>query len=83
MTKKQLEDILRYSHPRELYVVDWKNRLVVLRCPFKVMVREDIGKLKRHEIVSVDQVKVTMELITVYVVEGQAYFYYHFEILVQ
>lgn len=81
MTRAELAEILKYSHPKELYIIDWKNRLVVLRCPFKVMVKKDIGYLKKHEIVKVDSVKVTLELITVYVVEEQLYFYYHFEIL--
>ena len=83
MTKKQLEDILRYSHPKELYVVDWKNKFVVLKCPFKVMAKNNVGQINRCEIVKVDEIKVTMKLITVYVIEGQAYFYYHFDILME
>lgn len=81
MTKSELEEILRYSHPKQLYIVDWKNRLVVLKCPFKVLVKRSVGQLKKRDIVEVDQVKVTMELITVYVIGNQVYFYYYFEIL--
>jgi|TARA_R110002020_G_scaffold103640_3_gene242856 hypothetical protein len=81
MNKQQLADILRYSHPRELFIVDWKNRLVVLKCPFKVMAKVSVGRINKSEIVEVDEIKVTMRLITVYVIEGQAYFFYHFDIL--
>ena len=81
MNKQQLAEILKYSHPKELYIVDWENKLVVLKCPFKVMAKDSVGQIKRNEIVEVDEIKVTMKLITVFVIVGQAYFYYHFEII--
>jgi len=82
MCEKQLTEQLKYSRPEELYVVDWRNQLLLLRCPFKAAVKHDIGKLKAKEIVYIDEVKVTLELITVFVVKKKAYFFYHFEILV-
>ena len=82
MNKKQLAELLKYSHPRKLYVVDWNNSLVLLVCPFKALVKWKIGDLKAKEIVLVDEIKVTLELITVFVVKRKAYFFYHFEILV-
>lgn len=82
MNKKELADLLKYSHPRKLYVVDWQNSLIILHCPFKARVKSDIGNLKAKEVVSVEEIKVTLELITVYVVKKKAYFFYHFEILV-
>tara|TARA_B100001146_G_scaffold225178_2_gene247304 strand:+ start:24618 stop:24869 length:252 start_codon:yes stop_codon:yes gene_type:complete len=80
MNKQQLADILKYSHPKELYIVDWENKLVVLTCPFKVIAKGNVGRINKSEIVEVDEIKVTMRLTTVYVIEGQAYFYYHFDI---
>ena len=82
MNEKLLAELLKYSHPKELYVVDWRNKLVVLVCPIKAAVKHDIGTLKAKEIVYIDEVKVTLELITVFVVKRNAYFYYHFEIIV-
>jgi len=81
MDQKELAEILKYSHPERLYVVDWRNSLIVLICPFKAIVKDDIGVLKKLEVVFIDEVKVTLELVTVFVVEGKGYFYYHFEIL--
>ncbi len=81
MNKQQLAEILKYSHPKELYIVDLENKLIVLKCPFKVVAKNNVGQVKRNEIVEVDEIKVTMKLITVYLIEGQAYFYYHFEIM--
>lgn len=83
MNMEQLAEILKYSHPKILYVVDWRNSLVVLRCPFKAIVKDDVGSLRAKQIIEVDEVKVTMELVTVFVVNNKAYFYYHFEILIK
>ena len=82
MNEKHIARILKYSDPKSLYVVDWRNKLLLLRCPIKALVKEDIGHLKARELVFIDEIKVTMELITVFVVKNRAYFYYHFEILV-
>lgn len=82
MNKRELAKLLKYSHPKQLYVVDWKDALRLLNCPFKVVVKDDIGELVKGELVEVDEVKITTELITVFIVQNQAYYFWHFEILV-
>lgn len=82
MTKKELAELLKYSSPREIYVITWNNILKRIICPFKVRVLQDVGLLKREQIVLVSEVKVTTELKTVYMINGQAYYYYHFDVLV-
>ena len=82
MNKKQIAYILKYSHPKQLYVVTYKNILLRLDCPFKVIVKEDIGRLKRNQIVEVVEVKITSDVVTVFIINGSAFFYYHFDILV-
>ena len=82
MDEKQLADLLRYASPKELYVVDYNNKLKLLICPFEVLVKYDIDSLKRHQIVLVDEVKITLELISVFIINGRGYYYYHFEIMV-
>jgi hypothetical protein len=81
MTDKQLAEILKYSSPYELYIVTWNNLLKLLFTPFKVLVINDVGGFKKGTVVWVQQVKVTMELKTVYIINGRAYYYYYFEIL--
>ncbi|NRB58319.1 MAG: hypothetical protein HRU50_00085 [Winogradskyella sp.] len=81
MSDKQLAELLKYCNPRILYVVTLNNILKQLFCPFEVRVIQDVGELERDQIVNVDLVKITYELTTVYIVKGKAYFYYHFEIL--
>jgi hypothetical protein len=82
MTKKELAELLKYSSPKELWVITWNNILKRIFCPFKVKVLQDVGLLKRGQIVLVSEVRVTLELKTVYIINNEAYYYYHFEILV-
>ena len=82
MTKKDLAELLKYSSPREIYVITWNNILKRLFCPFRVKVLQDIGALKKGQTVLVQEVKVTLELKTVYIINNEAYYYHHFDILV-
>lgn len=82
MNKNQLAEILKYCSPKVLYVVSWNNLLKRILCPFKVRVLNPVGKLKMGEVFWVEEVKVTMELKTIYIINGQAYYYYHFDIII-
>jgi hypothetical protein len=81
MTKKELAELLKYSSPREIYVITHYNVLKRVFCPFRVTVLQEIGALKKGQIVLVQEIKVTYELKTVYIINNDAYFYYHFDIL--
>jgi hypothetical protein len=80
MTRSQLSELLKYSSPREIYVITHYGVLIRLFCPFKVKVLQDIGTLKSGQIVLVQEIKVTIELKTVYIIDNDAYYYYHFNI---
>lgn len=82
MTKKELAELLKYSSPREIYVITWNNILKRLFCPFEVQVLQDIGTLKTGQFVFVEEIKVTIELKTVFIIDTKAYYYYHFEIVI-
>lgn len=81
MNERQLAELLKYSSPNELYIVTWNNLLKLLFTPFKVIVMDDLEELAKGQVVWVQEVKVTKELKTVYIIKGRAYYYYHFEIL--
>lgn len=82
MTRSQLYELLKYSSPKEIYVITWNNILKRLFCPFRVKVLHDIGPLKKGQTVLVQEVKVTLELKTVYIINNEAYYYHQFDILV-
>lgn len=81
MTRSQLSELLKHSSPRELYVITHYGVLKRLFCPIKVQVLRDIGILKSGQIVFADEIKVTLELQTVYIINNDAYYYYHFNIM--
>ena len=81
MTKRELAELLKYSSPREIYVITHYNVLKRVFCPFPVTVLQEIGVLKRGQIVLVDEIKVTLELKTVYIIDNDAYYYHHFNLL--
>ena len=81
MTKKELAELLKYSSPREIYIVTHYGVLKRIFCPFKVKVLQEVGSLKVGQIVVVDEIKVTSELMTVFVIQNQAFYYYYFDIL--
>ena len=83
MNKQELAEQLKYSSSECLYIITYNNILKQLFIPFKVSVLANIGALNKGQIVWVEQVKVTMELKTVFVIEGSAYYYYHFDILIE
>jgi len=82
MDKRELAEQLKYSSSEWVFVVTWNNLLRQLFCPFRALVIGEIGTLSKGQIVWIQQVKVTMDLKTVFVIDGSAYYYYHFDILI-
>ncbi|WP_417876102.1 hypothetical protein [Winogradskyella sediminis] len=80
MSDEELAEILKYSSSKELYIVTWNNLLRLLFCPFEVTVIHNVGVLISGQKAMVEEVKVTHDLQTVYVIKSIAYYYYHFEI---
>jgi len=83
MDRQNLAEQLKYSSNDCLLIVTWDNQLKKLNTPFKVLVLNAVGSLNMGEIVSVNQVKVTKKLIIVFVIDGCAFYYYHFDIIVE
>ena len=82
MTKKELAEVLKYTSPNIIYVVTWNNVLKKVFCPFKVMVLQDIGDLKKGDVVLVEAVKVDLSLKTIFMIDNQAYYYHNFHIII-
>jgi hypothetical protein len=81
MNDDELAELLKYISPFEIYIVNGENELECIKCPFKVSVKYNIGTLVKDEIVLVDKVKITKDLISVYVIRNQSYYCYHFVIV--
>ncbi len=82
MTEKELVELLNYSFPKEIYIISHYGMLIRLFCPFKVKALVAIKKIEKGNIVFVDEIKVTLELKTVYIINKEPYYYYYFEIII-
>jgi len=82
MNEKELLDLLKFSNPKELWIITYNNLLKRLFCPFKVLVLTDTGFLKKGQVVWVDAIKITRELKTVYIIKDTAFYYHYFDIIV-
>jgi hypothetical protein len=57
------------------------GQLQRLRCPFEVMVIQDVGELYRGLICLVSAVKIDLSLIDVYIIKDKAYYFFNFRVL--
>lgn len=78
MNDRIIADLMKYSSPYEIYIVNKNGRIECLRCPFLVVVKYDIGELVENEKLEVVKVKLTYQLITVFIIRNQAYYFFHF-----
>ncbi len=82
MNDKQMAKLLKYASPYSILVVTYHDKVMELKCPFRVELKHDIGDLIKGEIVIVDLVKMSTNLKTVFIVDNEAYYFYHFNILI-
>tara|TARA_Y100000815_G_C13179821_1_gene438884 strand:- start:300 stop:557 length:258 start_codon:yes stop_codon:yes gene_type:complete len=81
MKTEEIADLFKFCSPNSILVMTWYNKLKELYCPFSVQAKTNIGSISQKEIKVVDAVKLSGNGVTVYVIDKQAYYYYHFDIL--
>lgn len=82
MTKKELAELLKYSSPQEIYVITHYNVLKRIFCPFQVLILQEIGELEKGQVALVTEVKVTLGIKTVFIINNEAYYYSYFDIII-
>jgi hypothetical protein len=78
---KYIEEISNYCDPFSILVIVEAGRLLRIYCPFTVLTIESVGNYIKGDIVHVQAVKITPGLMNVYIIEGKAYHFYFFRIL--
>lgn len=78
---KIIAELNNYCEPNSLLVIDKDGKLRRLYCPFKVITLCTFHIYSSNVTLQVSAVKITLELLLVYVVEGVAYPYYLFKIV--
>jgi hypothetical protein len=73
--------LLKYSNPFSILVVTNEDKLIELKCPFKVEVIMNVRNMMASQIKDVTQVKLSTNNKLVYIIEDKPYYYYYFTIL--
>jgi len=76
--KKYIDEIFKYCDMYSILVINSEGRLERVYCPFQVEVIKDISKFREGQIKAVDMVKMSMELVEVYIIESKGYYWFNF-----
>lgn len=79
--KKYINDIFKHCSIDSILIINRIGHLERLYCPFYVLVVVDVHTLKKGSVKAVKAVKMSIELIDVYVIESKAYYHYNFRLL--
>jgi len=81
--EKYLQELLRWISSDSLLVIDRSGNLRRIYCPFKVISLVNFPAITRGEKVSVDAIKLTVEVKEVYIIRGTAYYIAYFMITLE
>jgi hypothetical protein len=76
--KKYIEEIFRLCKTDSILIINKWGMLERRLCPFLVIVIKDVPPLNGGDVVWVAAVRMSLELIDVYIVQNKAYNYYNF-----
>ena len=82
-SKQYLHEFSKYVDPRSILVIDPKGRLRRIYCPFPVIVLVKVYQFEKGDILTVETVKVTVELKDIFIIDGKAYFIKYFVIIAE
>jgi len=77
---KILEEIRKYCDPYSILVIA-DRKLIRIRCPFRVRVRLEFASWNEGDYVTVEKIMITRDLHMVYIIDGNGYHFYLFQIL--
>ena len=84
MSKEEyLQELLKWVSSDSLLVIDDKGNIRRLYCPFKVICLVNFPAITKGEKVSVDAIKLTVEVREVYIIKGTAYYIAYFLITLE
>lgn len=75
-----IADINRHCKPNSILIIDAKGTLRRLNCPFKVIVIASVHQFRSNDVVDVVAVRLSSELLLLYVIRQTAYPYFLFQI---
>jgi hypothetical protein len=84
MSKEEyLKELLKWISSDSILVIDKKGDLRRIYCPFKVICLVNFPTITKGEKLSVDAIKLTVEVKEVYIIKGTAYYIAYFMITLE
>jgi len=78
-----LRELLNWVSSDSLLVIDKKGLLRRIYCPFWAICLVDFPEIKKGEEVSVDAIKLTIEVKEVFIIKGTVYYIIYFKIILE
>ena len=81
--EKYLQELLKWISSDTLLVIDGKGDIRRIWCPFKVICLVNFPDINKGQKVSVEAIKLTVEIKEVYIIRGTAYHIVYFMITLE
>jgi hypothetical protein len=78
---KYIEEIFKICKTDSILIINSKGEFERINCPFLVRVIIPVPPLIEGDVESVTAVKLSIELIDVYIIRGRAYYFFNFSII--
>ena len=78
--EKMLEEIRKYCDPYSILVIAGR-KLIRVRCPFRVRVLVDFAGWEAGDVTYVERIMITRDLQMVYIIGGNGFHFFLFQIL--
>jgi hypothetical protein len=76
--KKYIEEIFKYCKTNSILVINSEGHLERVRCPFMVLVIQDVFPLIQGDKKVVNAVKIGPKLVDLYIIEEKAFYHFNF-----
>jgi hypothetical protein len=76
-----IEEIFKYCRTDSFMVINERNQLEEVFCPFAVVVIQPVGELMKGAICIVSEIKMDLNLLDVYIIRNKGYYYFNFKLV--
>ena len=81
--EEYIQELLKWVSSDSLLVIDGSGKLRRIYCTFRVICLVTFPKIEQGEKVSVDAIKLTIEIKEVFIIKGMAYYIIYFKIILE
>lgn len=82
-SNKFLHEFAKTVDSRSILVINWQGRLRRIFCPFPVVTLVKVYSFEKGQVLSVESVKVTVQLQDIFIIGGKAYLIKYFGIIAE